>query len=249
MITPTSINMPLLAVLLTIMLHTCPILEVMAQFDQQTEPAPTLRYVPIADIPSNKVSRTTADDNIFWCDPTKEFFDNQTTPKAPSADDCQQLMLNIAGPGQWLFTGAIWHQLLEYGTCAFGVFQPDMWSTTRIGNGDIISIISTAMHLWQKDGHLGGGGLAICEIYYPEMEGPYVPRLVYFDLFRNGGHPSIDVQNGDGDNGRDSGNKANPQFDHNSTFVDSQNSTLINKGNSTFVSNFNSTSLNITLGN
>lgn len=93
--------------------------------------------------------------------------------------------------------------------------------------------------------------MAICELYYPEIEGPYVPRLVYFDIFPNGAKPWIDEpdDDNDGNNGRDSGNKANLQFDHNSTFVDSHNVTPISNHNSTFINDFNSTLLNITLGN
>ncbi|CAL5869597.1 uncharacterized protein PFLUO_LOCUS3827 [Penicillium psychrofluorescens] len=76
-------------------------------------------------------------------------FTGQTTGGSPSVSDCQQIATNIAGGGVWTLTDGSQHQLLQYGSCAFGATQTSFTGIVQIGNQDIIDLIdSSVQYSW-----------------------------------------------------------------------------------------------------
>lgn len=147
------------------------------------------------------------------------------------------MMLNIAGPGQWHFQGGFKHQLIEYKTCAFVVNERNFFADSIIGNGDIISYVSSTIDMWESNGHIGGFGSTFCKKWFPH-------DIVDWWVLYNAGYTPPKDDKGkdgkgggddrDGDHGRDSGNKADPVIGNNSTLVGSfifiNNTTRINNG-------------------
>lgn len=104
-------------------------------------------------------------DSINDCDAST--FVNRTSTGSPTVADCLQITYNIAGGGMWTVSGADQHQLVQYGTCAFGV-QPDphwpddyVW---HIGNQDIIDLIHDSVNQFQWNGLVGSLGEMECQV-------------------------------------------------------------------------------------
>ncbi|GFF22633.1 hypothetical protein IFM61606_08574 [Aspergillus udagawae] len=91
-------------------------------------------------------------------------FINQSSGGSPRVDDCLQIARNIAGGGTWTFEGfGVQHQLLQYGTCAFGVTQGSR-VTVKIGNQDIIDLINDSISRFQWYGLVGSKGTMNCQV-------------------------------------------------------------------------------------
>ncbi|PPQ75191.1 hypothetical protein CVT24_010130 [Panaeolus cyanescens] len=109
-------------------------------------------------------------------------FDNQTSGASPRVDDCLTIARNIAGGGSWVcyfwFFIIAWaltvlkavallaqHQLVQYGTCAFGVQAGFYLGVTnfKVGNSDIIDLINDSVRMFQWNGLVGSKGTMACQ--------------------------------------------------------------------------------------
>lgn len=88
-----------------------------------------------------------------------------TDERSPWAADCIELAHRISGEGQWKvssFILATWHQLVEWGTCAFGMRAPAIDSLVMVGNQDIIDILVDAVRDFTRDGRVAAEGRMFC---------------------------------------------------------------------------------------
>jgi hypothetical protein len=91
-------------------------------------------------------------------------FINQTSGASPRVDDCLQIARNIAGGGTWTVNGfGVQHQLVQYGTCAFGITQGST-APVYIGNQDIIDLINDSVARFQWNGLVGSKGTMDCQM-------------------------------------------------------------------------------------
>ncbi|KAF9054908.1 Ecp2 effector protein, partial [Panaeolus papilionaceus] len=92
-------------------------------------------------------------------------FDNKSSGGSPRVDDCLQIARNIAGGGTWTVALIGHHQLVEFGTCAFGVQAPFELgvSNIRVGNQDIIDVINDSVRRFQWNGLVGARGEMQCQ--------------------------------------------------------------------------------------
>lgn len=97
-------------------------------------------------------------------------FENETTGGSPSVSDCQKIMSNIAGGGDWYF-GAFQRTLAEYGTCAFGAEV--VGTSSKIGNQDVIDLIQASIDQFQWNGLVGAKGRMLCDWGYTVEWGLY----------------------------------------------------------------------------
>ncbi|KAJ5653906.1 hypothetical protein N7490_000909 [Penicillium lividum] len=90
-------------------------------------------------------------------------FVDKTTTSSPDVADCKIIATNIKSGGTWTFEGfGVHHQLVQYGTCAFGVKVTDyVW--TKIGNEDIINLITDSISKFKSDGKVGAKGTVKCQ--------------------------------------------------------------------------------------
>jgi hypothetical protein len=78
-----------------------------------------------------------------------------TDKYSPLAADCIELAHRISGEGEWKFSSLgihLWHQLVEWGTCAFGCRISAIEALGLIGNQDIIDIIVDSVRDFTLDG-------------------------------------------------------------------------------------------------
>ncbi|GFF25316.1 hypothetical protein IFM46972_01364 [Aspergillus udagawae] len=106
-------------------------------------------------------------------------FVNQSSGGSPRVDDCLQIARNIAGGGTWVVSAVagVHHQLLQYGTCAFGVeHDPDFADGPiyKIGNQDIIDLINDSVNRFQWFGLVGAKGEMDCQ---PTLGSDSVPII------------------------------------------------------------------------
>jgi hypothetical protein len=110
-------------------------------------------------------------------------FENQSSDGSPLITDCQQIATNIAGMfshflhlspplithklggGTWSIGtgGGGQHQLVQYGTCAFGVNTEDSANVGHIGNQDIIDLINESISRFSYNGKVGAKGKVGCQ--------------------------------------------------------------------------------------
>jgi hypothetical protein len=94
-------------------------------------------------------------------------FQNESSSGSPTVNDCLQIATNIAGGGTWTVStiGSPQHQLVQYGTCAFGVTWngSNQASTYYIGNQDIIDLIHSSINMFQWNGLVGSKGVMNCK--------------------------------------------------------------------------------------
>jgi hypothetical protein len=92
-------------------------------------------------------------------------FVNQSSGGSPTVNDCLQIATNIAGGGTWEVSGfpPDWHQLVQYGTCAFGVQRNSGGLYFHVGNQDIIDLIHTSVDKFSWFGLVGAKGVMPCE--------------------------------------------------------------------------------------
>lgn len=89
-------------------------------------------------------------------------------PTPPLAADCLVIAKNIANGGTWAVESNSQdpHQLVQYGTCAFGVRLGEGRGAQqyKVGNSDIIDIINDSVRLFQReDGMVSTKGIMDCQ--------------------------------------------------------------------------------------
>jgi hypothetical protein len=80
--------------------------------------------------------------------------------------DCQQIITNIGSQGTWEVENAIGeqHQLVQYGSCAFGV-QGDGKNGNvdfHVGSQDIVDLINSSVQQFASNGKVGASGYMTC---------------------------------------------------------------------------------------
>ncbi|KAB5511229.1 Ecp2 effector protein, partial [Coniochaeta sp. 2T2.1] len=93
-------------------------------------------------------------------------FHDSTSPDRPTISDCLVIAKNIASGGHWEVEafGSDVHQLVQFGTCAFGVqaVPPFGDAFFYIGNSDIIDVINDSIRRFGMDGVVGAWGEMHC---------------------------------------------------------------------------------------
>ncbi|KAF2798688.1 hypothetical protein K505DRAFT_357263 [Melanomma pulvis-pyrius CBS 109.77] len=92
-------------------------------------------------------------------------FVNKSSGGSPLIADCQQIARNIAGGGTWTVgAGGEQHQLVQYGTCAFGAAGAGSSANAAyIGNQDIIDLINTSIQKFAWFDKVGAEGKMGCQ--------------------------------------------------------------------------------------
>ncbi|KAF5668773.1 RF2-like protein [Fusarium denticulatum] len=92
-------------------------------------------------------------------------FENHSSGGSPLLADCQRIARNIAGGGTWTVgAGGEHHQLVQYGTCAFGAQGAGSnMNAAYIGNQDIIDLINSSIEKFQWEGKVGAAGVMGCQ--------------------------------------------------------------------------------------
>jgi hypothetical protein len=91
-------------------------------------------------------------------------FEDHSSDASPLGDDCLVINKLIADGFKWDVTGSQ-HQLVAWGTCAFGVESTDkVGGYFTIGNLDVIDIINTSVDRFAHlhDGKVGAAGSMEC---------------------------------------------------------------------------------------
>jgi len=139
-------------------------------------PTPANDTSPIPDIttPGNDTQPATfvrddqagAQDHRCW----NVLFGDQTADWSPEIDDCLVIAKNIASGGMWNVEAFVCksHQLVQYGTCAFGVRAECRRGSNHdwffhVGNQDIIDIINQSVDLFGSNGRVGATGSMSCQ--------------------------------------------------------------------------------------
>ena len=94
-------------------------------------------------------------------------FVDQTSNASPSVDDCLQIVANIQNTlGEWEVENAVeeQHQLVQYGTCKFGVQGTAINGNVdfHVGAQDIIDIIHSSISMFASNGLVGAKGEMDC---------------------------------------------------------------------------------------
>jgi hypothetical protein len=94
-------------------------------------------------------------------------FVDQTSDASPSVDDCLQIVANIQNTlGEWEVENAVeeQHQLVQYGTCKFGVQGTAINGNVdfHVGAQDIIDIIHSSISMFASNGLVGAKGEMDC---------------------------------------------------------------------------------------
>ncbi|KAK3990823.1 putative necrosis-inducing factor-domain-containing protein [Cladorrhinum sp. PSN332] len=92
---------------------------------------------------------------------------DETSDASPLVSDCQNLMSNIAGGGDWSFISATQRTLAKKDSCAFGVETENIYAGVwvRIGNEDIVQAMQGLIQAGLKKGaeeKVGGKGWTVC---------------------------------------------------------------------------------------
>lgn len=109
----------------------------------------------------NPAAILTARDSVNDCGESSII--NTTSGGSPLASDCQQIAINIAGGRTWTVQAMDkQHQLVQFGTCAFGIKNNSAMSEMKIGNQDIIDLITSSLEfVWY--GLIGSEGVMDCQ--------------------------------------------------------------------------------------
>jgi hypothetical protein len=89
-------------------------------------------------------------------------FTDESSSASPAVADCLQIAENIAGGGTWTVFPPFQHQLVQYGTCAFGVTALGA-GFANIGNQDIIDLINSSVQMFSWFGLVGSKGTMPCQ--------------------------------------------------------------------------------------
>ncbi|KAK0634551.1 putative necrosis-inducing factor-domain-containing protein [Bombardia bombarda] len=121
--------------------------------------------MPIPPAPTLVESKAGKRDAVHnqQCSASLDLLD-QTSNTSPLASDCLVIASNIKNGGEWKFESGSHHQLVQFGTCAFGVETPGTpWGhELRIGNKDIIDAISESVTQFATGGKLNSLGYMYC---------------------------------------------------------------------------------------
>jgi hypothetical protein len=95
-------------------------------------------------------------------------FVDQTSDASPSVSDCMQIVKNIQNTdGDWEVENAIGsqHQLVQFGSCAFGVQGQGKNGNVDfyIGAQDIVDIITDSVRQFGGSGKVGAKGVMSCD--------------------------------------------------------------------------------------
>jgi hypothetical protein len=91
---------------------------------------------------------------------------NQSSGGSPKISDCLQIAANIVGGGTWTVEAVfnLPHQLVQFGTCAFGVQAKDVTGAWfKVGNQDIIDLIHSSVDRFSWNGLVGAKGTMPCQ--------------------------------------------------------------------------------------
>ncbi|KAK0648320.1 hypothetical protein B0T16DRAFT_455802 [Cercophora newfieldiana] len=100
------------------------------------------------------------------------FGPNATTDNSPLVADCEKLNQSLLGNSDWVIG---WNQtwlLVQNGTCAFTVYNPNK-AFVRIGNGDVIRVVEQMMSIYRStyyspEDRIEGKGMFTCnDIHVP----------------------------------------------------------------------------------
>ena len=94
-------------------------------------------------------------------------FTDQTSSASPLITDCLQIADNInKGYGNWVVAITGHHQLVQYGTCAFGVQGAGGAAVLfELASTDIIDLIHDSIQKFGRNGVVGSKGNMVCEAY------------------------------------------------------------------------------------
>ncbi|KAH8703812.1 hypothetical protein BGW36DRAFT_288853 [Talaromyces proteolyticus] len=95
-------------------------------------------------------------------------FTDATSGGSPLVSDCQQIVTNIAGTqGSWEVESSVGkqHQLVQYGTCAFGVTGTTGTGDVdfHVGAQDIVDLINSSIKMFASNGLVGASGNMACQ--------------------------------------------------------------------------------------
>ncbi|KAH8885958.1 glycoside hydrolase family 18 protein [Thozetella sp. PMI_491] len=95
-------------------------------------------------------------------------FVDQTSDASPSVDDCKVIITNIQNTqGEWEVENAVesQHQIVQYGSCKFGVQGKSINGNIdfHIGAQDIVDIITDAINQFGGSGKIGAKGEMSCK--------------------------------------------------------------------------------------
>lgn len=117
-----------------------------------------------ADASPNYVAPTQLFKRVYINDCGDADFVNRSSGGSPKISDCEQIAINIDGGGSWNVGVGFQHQLVQYGTCAFGVKgDAGREATFNIGNKDIIDLIRDSIAKFAWNGLVGAEGTMDCE--------------------------------------------------------------------------------------
>lgn len=138
-------------------------------------PDPT-DIIPDFSTPANdpQPATFTPGDSVDLC--RESSFENQDSSASPLISDCLQIATNIAEGGQWSVTSGAQHQLVQFGTCAFGVQGCCGDAFFYVGNQDIIDIIHDSIARFGSNGIVGAKGQMKCT-------GAAIPPTVSWGLY------------------------------------------------------------------
>lgn len=138
-----------------------------AETSPQAGQAPPAPSTPVPDFstPANDPSPPLFADIANDQECGESSFIDQTSGGSPKVEDCLQIATNIAGGGRWQVEAilGLQHQLVAYGTCAFGVQRAQVGAFYfYVGNADIIDIINTSVQRFGSSGLVGSKGFMWC---------------------------------------------------------------------------------------
>ncbi|OIW27963.1 hypothetical protein CONLIGDRAFT_634289 [Coniochaeta ligniaria NRRL 30616] len=145
----------------------------------QSDAVSAKETAPFARFVASQNSTTNSTTSINDCGDSIFYF--QTSDSSPLSSDCLQIATNIAGGGSWeveTLTGKH-HQLVQYGTCAFGVTVSSSDLFVYIGNQDIIDLIRESVDVFGDSGKVGARGRMRCQAGLLE-------EWVNWDIYHNG---------------------------------------------------------------
>ncbi|KAB5583669.1 putative necrosis-inducing factor-domain-containing protein [Coniochaeta sp. 2T2.1] len=116
--------------------------------------------------PDNTTPAVTFEPGKSVSDCKDSTFSQETNPfGSPLVKECQVIVKNIAGGGTWsveTVTGSF-HQLVQFGTCAFGVQVKSASAFVHIGNQDIMDVITTSIGRFAEGGRIAATGTMPCQ--------------------------------------------------------------------------------------
>ncbi|KAB5570500.1 putative necrosis-inducing factor-domain-containing protein [Coniochaeta sp. 2T2.1] len=116
-------------------------------------------------------------------------FEDTTSAGSPLISDCLTMASNLvrkeatdkADTPVWMVESFIkqQHQLVQFGTCAFGVQGGEKGDLTfRVGNQDIIDIVRSAVEKFGRDGRVGARGEMRCNA-------AVFPPVISWGIYKN----------------------------------------------------------------